>query len=229
VVDVFLRKVMVPKSWYKYICVVDNDVVYADHLAIALLSELLTFEVNPVLTSYKSLQELVNHLTSDIKFSLRLLEKLELIEIRYFSQPQELLEGAIAIRLNLPKIERLNNGFPTQTQTHRTSIPRSGIVYVIQSGKTSLYKIGRTTNLERRLKQLQTMNSHNLSIWKVIYCPDAIALETSLHRKFKHCRQNSEWFFLDENCLKEIERIAEVLVDFVGETRSLKGVDVFKS
>jgi predicted GIY-YIG superfamily endonuclease len=203
-----------PKSWYEYIIVVEPDAIYCSHLAICLLGELLTFEVNPVLTSYKSLQEIVNHLIPDIKHSLKLLEKLELIEIRYPSKPMELLEGAIAIRLNLPKIERLNNGFPTQTQTHRTSIPRSGIVYVIQSGETSLYKIGRTTNLERRLKQLQTMNSHNLSIWKVIYCQDAIAIETSLHHKFKSFRKQGEWFQLNEICLQEIERIAKTLTDF---------------
>jgi predicted GIY-YIG superfamily endonuclease len=192
---------------------VDNDVVYANHLAIALLSELLAFEVNPILTSYEALKEIVNHLKPDINFSLKLLESLELIEIRYPSKPKELLEGAIAVWLNHPKIERLNNGFPNQNR--RESInPRSGLVYVIRSGQTNLYKIGRTTDIKRRLKQLQTMNSNNLSIWKLIYCHDAIAMETSLHQKFKPFRKQGEWFSLNENCLKEIERIAEALTDF---------------
>jgi hypothetical protein len=206
----------VPKSWYKFIVIIDQEEIYADHLAIALLSELLSFQVNPILTSYKSLRELVNH--PDIKFSLKLLERLDLIKIQYPQNPQALLEGAIALRLNLPKIERLNAGFP---QAKRTSInPRSGIVYVIRSGESNLYKIGRTTNLERRLRQLQTINANPLSVWKIINCPDAIAMETQLHQKFKHCRVQGEWFSLDENCLKEIERIAEILVNFV-ETHSL--------
>lgn len=212
---------MVPRSWYSYIVVVDNDAVYADHLAIALLSELLAFEVNPILTSYEALKEIVNHLKPDIKHSLRLLESLDLIEVRYPCQPQELLSGAIAIQLNHPKIDRLNSGFPMKSQRESMN-PRSGLVYIIRSGETSLYKIGRTTNIKRRLKQLQGMNGNNLTIWKLIYCHDAIALETSLHQKFKSFRKQGEWFQLNENCLSEIERIAIALTDFVGETISTR-------
>lgn len=208
-----------PKSWYEYIIVVEPDAIYCSHLAICLLGELLAFEANPVLTSYKALQEIVNHLTPDIKFSLKLLENLELIEIRYPCQPQELLSGAIAVWLNFPKIDRLNSGFPMKSQ--RPSNPRSGLVYVIQSGSTNLYKIGRTTDIKRRLKQLQTSNGNSLSIWKLIYCHDAIAMETSLHQKFNSFRKQGEWFSLNENCLKEIERIAEALTDFVDKAHSL--------
>lgn len=51
------------------------------------------------------------------------------------------------------------------------------IVYIIQAGETNLLKIGYTSNLERRLRNLQTGNPLRLKVLR--------AYETSQHRKLE--------------------------------------------
>ncbi|MGA9381163.1 MAG: GIY-YIG nuclease family protein [Phormidium sp.] len=76
---------------------------------------------------------------------------------------------------------------------------------MIRAGQSNLYKIGRTTNIDRRLRQLQTMNSQPLTIVKLIRCHDAIATETTLHQKFKLHRRQGEWFELPHSAIEFIE------------------------
>ncbi|WP_374825373.1 GIY-YIG nuclease family protein [Aerosakkonema sp. BLCC-F183] len=195
---------MIPQSWYKYLVRVDVDVIYCDHLACCLLAELINKQQNPILTSYRSLSDLVNHLTSDVKHSLELLKELDLIQMTHPTDPEKLLSGAIAIHLNQQRINQITNcKFDSQPKQNA----RDGIVYVIRAGQSNLYKIGRTTNIDRRLRQLQTMNSQPLSVVKLIQCHDAIAVETTLHQKFKPYRRQGEWFELSESAIKFMEAL----------------------
>lgn len=68
-------------------------------------------------------------------------------------------------------------------------------VYVIGSPSSTLVKIGRSTNLEQRIADLQRMSPVPL---KVLCTYDGGAeLEAALHRYFKDCRSHGEWFALD--------------------------------
>ena len=68
--------------------------------------------------------------------------------------------------------------------------------------RAGLFKIGETTNINKRLKQLQTANP---SI-RVVKTSDKVS-EKTLHEEFKAQRimnsngRNSEWFKLDERLL----------------------------
>ena len=207
--DVLYAKSMIPQSWYKYLVRIDADVVYCDHLSVCLLAEIINKQQNPVLTSYLALSQLVNHLVGDVKHSLQLLENLDLIKVTYPTDPEKLLSGAIAITLNHNRINQITNcDFPTQPRQNA----RDGLVYVIRAGQTNLYKIGRTTNIVSRLKQLQSANSQPLSVFKLIESYDAIATESALHQKFKHCRRpRSEWFELNESAINFINLFKGVL------------------
>lgn len=198
----FVPVSVIPQSWYKYL--VRIDAVYCDHLACCLLAELINKQQNPIPTSVRSLSNLVNHLVSDVKHSLELLKELDVIQISYPTEPEKLLTGAIAITLNYKRINQITNcQFGSQPRKNA----RDGIVYVIRAGQTNLYKIGRTTNIDRRLRQLQTMNSQQLSVVKLIQCHDAIAVETTLHQKYKSYRRQGEWFELDESVIKLMEAL----------------------
>jgi len=98
--DVLLTSAMFPQSWYKYLVIIDADHVYCDHLAVCLLGELVNKQENPVLTSYQSLSDLVNHLIPEVKHSLELLQNIGLLQVKYPTEPEKLLSGAIAIHLN---------------------------------------------------------------------------------------------------------------------------------
>ncbi|WP_246510685.1 GIY-YIG nuclease family protein [Bradyrhizobium glycinis] len=66
-----------------------------------------------------------------------------------------------------------------------------------QSTDGCLIKIGRAKNLRRRRMQLQTASPVTLEVMGWIQSRDDIALERSLHTKFKMCRERGEWFNLD--------------------------------
>lgn len=195
----FLARKMIPQSWYKYIVRVDYDVVYCDHLSVCLLAEIINKQQNPVITSYLALSQMVNHLVGDVKHSLQLLENLDLIKVTYPTEPEKLLSGAIAISLNQNRINQITTGEFTTTKPRKNA--RDGLVYVIRAGETNLYKIGRTTNIDRRLRQLQNMNSQTLSVVKLIHCHDACATESFLHSKFKSYRCQGEWFKLSPSAI----------------------------
>ena len=203
---------MIPKSWYKYLIRVDYQVVYCDHLACCLLAEILSDAKpqNPIYTSFKSLAELVNHLEPEIKHSLELLKSLNLIQINYPVEPEQLLKGAIIIKVNFSVVQNITDDF-SQISIKKCKTPRQGIVYVIRAENTNQFKIGRTTDFQRRFKQLQSMNNQHLLVFKLIKCYDAIQTETNLHHKFKHYRRSgSEWFELPQVAIDFIQHYSEI-------------------
>jgi len=73
-------------------------------------------------------------------------------------------------------------------------IPKKDDLYIIQSDKTGAIKIGRTKNIKRRLKQLQTGSPYCL---KIILLAEGMGhLEQKLHKDLAalKIRRNGEWF-----------------------------------
>ena len=80
-------------------------------------------------------------------------------------------------------------------------------LYVI-GGTEKPYKIGITTNLERRLKNLQTGHPHKLRIHYKEEIPDnqVRLLEQTIHRVIKHRQTHGEWFDIDlDQAISEVK------------------------
>lgn len=84
----------------------------------------------------------------------------------------------------------------------RPERPRS--VYVLKVGE--MFKIGLSVDPEKRIKSLQTSKRRDwLRSYEVPFAPE---LERALHKRFKDKREYGEWFLLNADDLKRIERIA---------------------
>lgn len=77
-----------------------------------------------------------------------------------------------------------------------------GYVYLIgEKNNENKYKIGSTrcSDINKRLKQLQTGNSNQLILESYYETDKPFKLETMLHNKFKKNNVIGEWFEMTEN------------------------------
>lgn len=103
--------------------------------------------------------------------------------------------------------------------TYKDKIQQGG-VYVVKNNLNNKYKIGYTSNFEKRLKQLKTSfihigMEHDLSVVRLIYCFDDFAfnLEQKLHKLLGEYRDIGEWFSIKD--INEFTRvIKEGQIDF---------------
>lgn len=65
-------------------------------------------------------------------------------------------------------------------------------LYIIQSKVTGLLKIGRTSNINQRLKTLRTGNGYELRL--ILLLPQMGHMEHDIHDKLRHYREKGEWF-----------------------------------
>lgn len=71
-------------------------------------------------------------------------------------------------------------------------------VYLIR-GNNGKYKIGIAKEPKRRIKQLQTGNSDELTIIETYQSENASKIETALHNRYSHLQNVGEWFDLSIN------------------------------
>ena len=73
-------------------------------------------------------------------------------------------------------------------------------VYVLKAGP--FYKIGKTTNVTRRIAELAIQLPFPVELFKVINSDDASGSEKQLHHDYARYRRNGEWFELpDESAM----------------------------
>ncbi|MEU0783494.1 GIY-YIG nuclease family protein [Streptomyces sp. NPDC006173] len=87
------------------------------------------------------------------------------------------------------------------------SLPPQEVVYVLGALGSFTVKIGRTTNLQKRVAEIQRMSPVPLAaLWS---CPGGHRLETNLHRHFKAARTHGEWFAFDTDPVALIRQAVE--------------------
>jgi hypothetical protein len=86
-------------------------------------------------------------------------------------------------------------------------------VYLVQVENTQHFKIGKTSDINGRLKGLQTSNAGKVFLIKLFECRDCSVLEKRLHNIFKKNKMEGEWFnFTDDdlnNCITEAHHLVK--------------------
>lgn len=83
--------------------------------------------------------------------------------------------------------------------------PNPGYVYVLQMEGHDYYKIGRTSNPDRRIRQIRPQMPARLKVVFAHRVSDCHFWESQLHFDYKSKRLNGEWFLLDSLDLQRIE------------------------
>lgn len=86
-----------------------------------------------------------------------------------------------------------------------------GIVYLIRPQSSQFYKIGYTTNLDKRISQLQTGSGKPLMVVKS--WAGNPGLEQALHRKMSKYKAQGEWFRLPKVILRQLELLDVIDVE----------------
>ena len=122
--------------------------------------------------------------------------------------------GNLILSCTAPKFQRrvklVKNAFDhlqpvpqkTAAAPHQNS-PTTGVVYLLQAGP--FYKIGKTNNFARRLKEIKLQLPYPVTVVHTIAARDISASETFWHRKFAHQRTNGEWFTLNDAEVSEFK------------------------
>lgn len=84
-----------------------------------------------------------------------------------------------------------------------TFSPHVGYVYLLKPVGHNVYKIGCTTDLERRMKTFQRERSYPLEYVASIFVDDCEGLESGFHKKYAQYYLIGEWFVLPQTVVDD--------------------------
>ena len=85
---------------------------------------------------------------------------------------------------------------------------KSEFVYFAQDKYSKFVKIGRTLNIENRMRDLSRSNSGKLDLLGYIPCENSKQLESAMHKFYKTKRVKGEWFRLSEEDISGLTKRA---------------------
>lgn len=89
-------------------------------------------------------------------------------------------------------------------------IGNSGHVYIVSLGKDNLYKIGCTTHVARRVKQLGASNPNIKCVWSA-WVRDVRRVEAKIHKIYENYRLDREIFELSREQILNINNFVNSL------------------
>jgi len=117
---------------------------------------------------------------------------------RHFGRREELIQALTDFAQKnpeqadiLPLLPAINPEAPAPRATAKQA---DGFVYLFQSG--DFYKIGRSDDIERRIKEIRVSLPEKLTPIHSIRTDDPSGIEAYWHRRFADRRANGEWFRL---------------------------------
>jgi hypothetical protein len=91
-----------------------------------------------------------------------------------------------------------------------------GVVYLMKDSAKQIYKIGFTSDLDRRRSQLNRNNGLSLAL--VNHFRGTMQAERKIHKSLNHYRVVGEWYRLDpmvETVFSEVRKRADFILDIV--------------
>lgn len=79
-----------------------------------------------------------------------------------------------------------------------------GYIYIIRSGE--FFKIGRSNDFDRRLREIKTKLPEECELIHVIETDDPEGIEVYWHNRFKNHRAKGEWFKLSNDDVKALRK-----------------------
>lgn len=116
---------------------------------------------------------------------------------RHFGGKADVAAALLKLATHDPAYADLAPMLATETRTEprpKSSQPVEGSVYLIKSGE--FYKIGRSDDLERRVKEIRIALPDKATLVHTIRTDDPAGIEAYWHRRFADRRANGEWFKL---------------------------------
>jgi hypothetical protein len=86
----------------------------------------------------------------------------------------------------------------------------TGFVYLVQAGEDYRFKIGRTVNLTRRMRDLQLGSPNPLYLVGWFHTPDCYTDEIDWHQRMGTTRRHGEWFDLSLDQLRMFQARADI-------------------
>jgi Meiotically up-regulated gene 113 len=126
--------------------------------------------------------------------------------IRHFGSQDGLIAALRALSSANPSFSDLDNLLPKKPVVESTvsnKVP-DGWVYLLKSGEN--YKIGRSENLERRIKQINIALPETTILFHAVQTDDPPGIEAYWHKRFADRRLNGEWFKLSKQDVASFKR-----------------------
>ena len=102
------------------------------------------------------------------------------------------------------ELNEYNISKSTRYKVPGDSPPIVGYIYLLMS-ENGYYKIGRTTNIQKRLKAIQREYPIEIKLLHFWECDNYIEVESTLHELYKEYRRGkTEWFSLPQDIVNDI-------------------------